>query len=92
MTPEGKVKSRIRKRLDELGCWYFMPPGGAYGKRGIPDFVGCYNGKFFAIEAKAGKGTTTVLQDITIKRIRAHNGIALVVNEDNVDTFIGEIK
>ena len=92
MTPEGKIKSKIRKRLDALGCWYFMPPGGAYGRKGIPDFVGCYNGKFFAIEAKAGKGTTTVLQDVTIKRIRAHHGIALVVNEDNMDTFIGELR
>ena len=60
MTPEGKVKSKIKEVLDKVeGLWYFMPVQNGYGKVGIPDFVGCYKGAFFAIEAKAaGKATT----------------------------------
>lgn len=59
MTPEGKVKAEIKKYLDSLGedCWYFMPMMMGYGRKGIPDIVGCIGGSFFGIEVKApGKG------------------------------------
>ena len=84
MTPESKIKNRVKKILDELGVYYFMPATGGYGRSGIPDIVGCYKGVFFAIECKAGKGTTTALQERELKRITNAGGIAWVVNEDNI--------
>ena len=36
------------------------------------------------IEAKAGKGTTTALQDKNIGDIRESGGIAVVINETNL--------
>ena len=87
MTPEAKVKAKIKKTLEELGCYYFMPPANGYGRAGIPDFVGCLKGQFIAIEAKAGKGKTTALQDREIARIKASGGFALVVNEENLDSL-----
>tara|TARA_R110000868_G_scaffold12672_4_gene60142 strand:- start:1045 stop:1254 length:210 start_codon:yes stop_codon:yes gene_type:complete len=61
-----------------------MPATGGYGRSGVPDLVGCCNGKFFAIECKAGKGKTTALQDNELRKIKEAGGIALVINEDNI--------
>ena len=86
MTPEAKVKKKIKLILDSVpGCYFFMPPANGYGRAGIPDFVGCLNSRFFAIEAKAGKGKTTALQDREIEQIKSCGGFAIVVNEANVD-------
>lgn len=84
-TPESLVKKKIRKILDEAGVYYAMPIGTGYGNSGVPDFLCCVNGKFFAIEAKAGKGKTTALQESHLSRIRSAGGIALVINESNID-------
>jgi len=85
MTPEGKVKKKVVEQLKTLGCYYFFPATGGYGKSGVPDVVGCYNGRFFGIECKAGKGKTTALQDKNLKEIGEAHGIACVVNEDNMN-------
>jgi Holliday junction resolvase len=86
-TKENLVKRRIKDILQELQCYSFSPIGGAYSSRGVPDIVGCLNGVFFGIEAKAGKGKTTALQDRELQRIRDAGGIALVVNEENLDSL-----
>jgi len=85
MTPEAKVKSRAKEILDKLGAYYFMPATGGYGRSGIPDIVGCFNGVFFAIECKAGKNIPTALQEREINKIRNAGGHAWLVNEENVD-------
>lgn len=84
MTPEAAVKAKVKKMLDLWGAYYFMPPANGYGRAGIPDIVGCHNGKFFAIECKAGKGKTTALQDRELTRIQEAGGGAIVVNETNL--------
>ena len=84
MTPEKKVKDKVAKVLKQLGAYYFFPATGGYGRSGVPDIVGCYNGKFFGIECKAGKNTTTALQELELEKIRKSGGIGLVVNENNV--------
>jgi len=84
LTPEAKVKAKVRRVLDAGGIYYFMPAGSAYGRAGIPDIVGCCNKRFFAIECKAGKGKTTALQDNELRKIKEAGGIALVINEDNI--------
>jgi len=84
MTPEKKVKDKVAKVLKQLGAYYFFPATGGYWRSGVPDIVGCYNGKFFGIECKAGKNTTTALQELELEKIRKAGGIALVVNENNV--------
>jgi len=81
-TPEGKVKDEIKAYLRLLGdeCWFFMPVPGGFGVRGIPDFIGCYRGKFFAIEAKAGTGKTTAFQQAVGEKIVAAGGIWVVAH------------
>ena len=85
MTPEKKVKDKVAKLLKEAGAYYFFPATGGYGRSGVPDIVGCLESNFFGIECKAGKNTTTALQELELEKIRKAGGIALVVNEDNVE-------
>jgi len=85
LTPEAKVKARVRKILDEMGIYHFMPPANGFGRAGIPDIVGCYAGRFVAFECKAGKGKTTALQDRELENIRKAKGLAFVINEENVE-------
>ena len=80
MTPEAKVKKVVVNQLRNLGAYYFYPVTGGYGRSGVPDIVGCYQGKFFGIECKAGKNTPTPLQQINLDDIEKQDGIALVVN------------
>lgn len=92
-TPEGRVKDAIKKVLNENGIWYFMPAANGFGKVGVPDFICCWNGKFFAIEAKAkGKREyTTANQKNTIEEIRSARGWALVVDDvEQLKEFINE--
>jgi hypothetical protein len=89
VTPEKKVKNAVKKSLDLIGAYYFMPIGGAYSHMGVPDIVGCYRGMFFGIECKAGKGKCTTLQEAQLDKIRANNGFAAVVNEADAAT-VGE--
>ena len=84
MTPEAKVKKVVVKQLKELGAYYFFPATGGYGKSGVPDIVGCWEGLFFGIECKAGKNKTTALQDNNLSAIALAGGVAAVVNELNM--------
>ena len=90
-TPEGKVKDKVVKILKQYGVYYFFPVTGGYGASDIPDIICCHNGRFIAIECKAGKNKTTPLQDAHIARIRAAGGVAVVINEENVDGTINAI-
>jgi Holliday junction resolvase len=85
LTPERKVKQQVVALLKEAGAYYFFPSANGLGRSGIPDIIACYEGRFIAIECKAGKGTTTALQERELKRIRDTHGIALVIWETNIN-------
>jgi Holliday junction resolvase len=90
-TPEGKVKAAVRKMLVKHGIYYFMPPGMGLGRSGIPDIIGCQNGKFIAIECKAGKGKTTALQDRELAAIAFAGGFTFVARETNLEELEKEL-
>jgi len=84
-TPESKVKANVRKILDDLKIYHFMPPANGFGRAGIPDIIGCMGGRFIAIECKAGKGQTTALQDRELNAILNHGGTVFIAREDNLE-------
>jgi pantoate kinase len=88
-TPEALVKKRIRKILEESKAYFAMPIGTGYGNSGVPDVLICNRGGFIAIEAKAGKGKTTALQESHLAKIRDAGGIAIVINEENIHALKG---
>ena len=79
------MKKAVRTLLDELGIYHFMPPANGFGRAGIPDIVACMDGHFIAIECKAGKGTTTALQDRELNAILNHGGTVYIAREHNLD-------
>ena len=84
MTPEKRVKKCVTDQLKKLKAYYFYPVTGGFGRSGVPDIICCFRGVFVAIECKAGKNTTTELQERNLQEIREAGGIAVVVNEDNM--------
>ncbi len=85
LTPEKKVKNQCVDILKAHEAYYFFPAANGLGRAGIPDIIACLRGYFIAIECKAGKGKTTALQDRELQRIRNAGGVALVINENNMD-------
>jgi hypothetical protein len=86
VTTEMGLVNQVQAWLKLLPlCWFFKVPGGPY-LRGIPDIIGCYNGKFFALELKepgrlkrgdlVPKNDSERQQSITIRAIKKAGGIA----------------
>lgn len=90
MTPEAKVKDKIKAILKAHGAYYAMPIGTGLGNSGVPDFLVCYGGHFLGIEAKAGKGKTTALQDKHLREIDKAGGWTLVINEESLELEVLE--
>ena len=84
-TPERKVKEAVTAVLKSNGVYYFFPPANGLGRAGIPDIIACCDGMFLAIECKAGKGTTTALQERELTRIREAGGVAIIARENNIN-------
>ena len=85
MTPEAKVKKKAVQILKQHGAYYFYPVTGGYGRSGVPDIIACYKGRFIGIECKAGTNKPTALQQKNLTDIELADGIALVVNEENIE-------
>ena len=83
MTPEGKVKAQVKNLLKTHNVWYFSPI--PWGNRGVPDIVCVLKGQALFVETKAGRGKVTPLQALCMEEIRKAGGIAVVVNENNID-------
>lgn len=82
LTPEGIIKNRLVMFLRSLKPvpYFFFPATHGYGRSGVPDVIGCWQGRFFAVECKAeGKAKqTTALQKLEIEKIKQGGGIAFV--------------
>ena len=80
MTPEGKVKAKVKELLKEHGAYWHCPVQNGLGAPSL-DFVCCHRGLYFVVETKAGNKQPTPRQEITINQIRLAGGLAFVVNE-----------
>lgn len=83
-TPEKKVKDKCVAQLKAMGAVYFFPMTGGYGTSGVSDIIVCYQGRYIAIECKAGKNKLSELQKMFLERVQQAGGVALVINEENV--------
>jgi len=83
MTPEGKVKKKVKEYLTSIGAWYYMPVSNGMGRAGCPDILVCHKGRMYAIETKSpGKrNNTTANQDREINAINEAGGVAVVVDD-----------
>lgn len=92
MTPEGKVKRRLREKLKELPKRYvFMPVQSGLGASTL-DYLCCINGHFVGIETKKPNGKLppkmTPRQEIVAAEIEAAGGIVFLVDSDASIDFV----
>jgi Holliday junction resolvase len=90
-TKEGLVKKKVKKILDDLGAYHFSPMATGFGRSGVPDIIACYKGKFIGIECKSGDNKPTLLQLRNIDDIKRNQGLAIVINEDNIQELLALI-
>lgn len=76
---EKHIESKIRDYLKSEGVWFKKIHGGPYQEPGIPDIIGCCNGRFFAFEVKRQGGKATPKQALEIREIIKSGGSAVVV-------------
>ena len=86
MTPEGRVKKRVKYVLAEadrmLGRVYSnWPVPAGYGKPML-DCVGCFKGRFFAIETKAPGKKPTPLQRLTAEQMGAAGATVFIIEDE----------
>ena len=83
---EADVKAAVKQALASYpATWYFMPYMSGYGRSGVPDFVGCFQDRFFAVETKFAKNKPTPAQKMELKKIHESLGVAMIINENNLD-------
>lgn len=91
MTPEGKVKGKVRKLIQSHLTLYpqliytYMPVPGGFGAPSL-DFIGCAAGHFFAVETKAKGKVLTPQQNQTSALMRAAGGrVFEVIGDDGLE-------
>ena len=79
--PESLLRSRIVKRLREHGGFWRVIHGSAMQTAGIPDIVGCWQGRYVGLEVKTpeNRSGATPLQAHTLDQITRAGGIAGVI-------------
>ena len=87
MTPEKKVKTKVKSILDKVGAYHCMPATGGYGASGVPDIIACYKGNFIGIECKANGNKPTALQNKHLYNIKKAQGYSMVIDETDIDAL-----
>lgn len=81
MTPEGRVKARVKRLLKKHNCYFFMPVQMGYGAPTL-DFLVCHRGKFIGIETKAtSKQDMTKRQAVVAEEMRDAGAQVFLVND-----------
>ena len=93
-TPEGKVKALLKDGLSTSPrIWFFMPVSTGLGRKGIPDFIACFDGFFIAMEAKSDIGKATALQKKELMNIYNARGATFIVSgEKQAQDITNRIK
>lgn len=93
MTPEGKIKAKVKRALATLPKRYsFMPVQNGMGAPSL-DFINCINGFFLAIETKTPGKQLTPRQKTTALAIRDALGVVYVIRDDmDISFMMGNLR
>ena len=92
MTPETRFKNKVKKFLDDNGCYHVKFFANAYTKRGVPDILACVNGHFIGLELKAENGKPSELQLYHQQKIRDSGGKAYILYPKDFEQFKKEVE
>lgn len=94
----NKLEKSVTKKCHDWlkssrGIWYFKVFGNGVQRAGVPDFIVCKDGMFYAFELKREdeRATTSSRQDIEINKIRKAGGKAYVIRTlEEMINILGE--
>lgn len=88
-TPEARVKAKLRSILNKYdGMYAYWPVPSGYGSTTL-DVLGCYRGRFFAVETKAAGKKPTLRQTGELQKIgRAMGRTFVLIGEDYSEEFM----
>jgi hypothetical protein len=79
-TPESRVKAKVREVLSRYPSMYtYWPVPSGFGRTTI-DVIGCYRGRFFAIEVKAEGKKPTLRQTQELLHMARAMGKTFVIS------------
>jgi hypothetical protein len=82
---ETLFKKRVLRDLSTLSNIYVLKTQ-ERGRRGVPDLLVCYKGKFIALELKTETGKVDALQEHILETIVNSGGLACVVIPSSWET------
>lgn len=75
---EKQLQDECVRYLTERGIYHTVTHGNAFERRGRPDLLICYRGRFVGVELKKGPGDSpTPLQKKHLREIRESGGIGV---------------
>jgi hypothetical protein len=78
---ETRVRRKIVMALEPRGGFWAVMHGNPMQRRGLPDIIGCYLGRYVSFEVKRdAEGKATPLQAYTMKRIRTEGGVSILIH------------
>lgn len=88
---EQGYQSKVLNLLKDKGAYTIKVVSGS--KKGVPDIVACYKGKFIGIEMKKPDTMedTSKLQEYNLKKIKEAGGYSLVVS-NNINDILNVLK
>lgn len=77
-----KIRKRLRKEFE--GSWWVKFWGGPFTPKGVPDLLGCVDGRFFALEVKrpVASSKPSPMQIEVMKDITKSGGVSCVVRSE----------
>ena len=89
---ENQFQTKVIKYLRSKGYYVLNMPGSSQQRKGTPDLIVCINGTFWGIELKCKGNKPSPLQLHALKEIDNAGGIAIVLYEDQFDSFKKELE
>jgi len=87
---EKDLTRQIRDLLRALHIFHYKAWQGLMSEKGISDIIGCYKGRFFAIEAKVGKDQLSQKQAEFLDNSKAAGGIGFEARSiEDVVQYLG---
>ena len=75
--PETRLVAKIRRALmnEHPSAKLYKIHGSQYQEAGIPDIIGCVDGRFVGIEVKTPTGRVSKAQELQLRKLKAAGGI-----------------
>lgn len=89
---EKTFENKVKKMLKQKEIWHFKVWGSMFQAAGVPDILGCCNGRFIALEIKDVNGKASKLQIHVIEQIKKSGGYARTVYPCDYDNLVSDLN